>query len=95
MAVPLVFGRLTAEDYQNKIAADPRINQLRDKISIAEDVQFTMDYMDPEKQSISNGLTIELNDGSILEEVVIEYPIGHKRRRNEGIPKLIENTKKI
>ncbi|HEX5284038.1 MAG TPA: bifunctional 2-methylcitrate dehydratase/aconitate hydratase, partial [Bryocella sp.] len=90
VAVPLIFGRLTAEDYEDNIAADPRIDALRAKIICAEDPQFTADYHDPEKRSIANALTIELTDGTVLPEVVVEYPIGHKRRRAEGIPLLLE-----
>jgi 2-methylcitrate dehydratase len=90
VAVPLIFGRLTAEDYEDNIAGDPRIDELRAKIICAEDPQFTADYHDPEKRSIANALTIELADGTVLPEVVVEYPIGHKRRRAEGIPLLFE-----
>ncbi len=90
VAVPLIFGRLTAADYENDIANDPRIDILRDKIICVEDTQFTHDYHDPEKRSIANALTVELNDGSILNEIVVEYPIGHKRRREEGIPELLK-----
>ncbi|GAA4299925.1 bifunctional 2-methylcitrate dehydratase/aconitate hydratase [Compostibacter hankyongensis] len=90
VAVPLIFGRLTAADYENGIAADPRIDALREKIDIVEDPQFTLDYYDPEKRSIANGLTLKLNDGTVWEEEVVEYPIGHKRRRAEGIPLLME-----
>ncbi len=93
VAIPLIFGRLTADDYENHIASDPRVDTLRDKISCVEDVQFTADYHDPHKRAISNGLTIELMDGTILPELVVEYPIGHPRRRAEGIPKLIEKYK--
>jgi len=93
VAVPLIFGRLTAADYESNVAADPRIDELREKITCFEDPQFTLDYHDPEKRSIANALTVELNDGSILPEVVVEYPIGHRRRRDEGIPKLIEKYK--
>ncbi|HXB33951.1 MAG TPA: bifunctional 2-methylcitrate dehydratase/aconitate hydratase [Puia sp.] len=90
VAVPLLYGRLTAADYEDNIAADPRIDVLREKIVCVEDPQFTKDYHDPEKRSIANALTVEFADGSKLEEVVVEYPIGHKRRREEGIPKLLE-----
>jgi len=90
VAVPLIFGRLTAADYEDSVAADPRIDALRDKIYCVEDIQFTKDYHDPEKRSIANALTVELNDGTVLDEVVVEYPVGHKRRRDEGIPLLIE-----
>jgi 2-methylcitrate dehydratase len=93
IAVPLIFGRLTAADYEDNIAADPRIDILRDKMVIVEDIQFTKDYHDPEKRSIANALTVELNDGTVLPEVIVEYPIGHKRRREEGIPVLVEKFK--
>ncbi len=93
VAVPIIFGRLTAEDYEDKIAKDPRIDKLRDKIVCVEDKQFTKDYHDPEKRSIANALTVEFNDGKKLKEIVCEYPIGHKRRRKEGIPVLVEKFK--
>jgi 2-methylcitrate dehydratase len=93
IAVPLIYGRLTAADYEDDIANDPRIDALRDKMETQEDVQFTTDYHDPEKRSIANALTVTLKDGTVLEEVVVEYPIGHKRRREEGIPVLIEKYK--
>ncbi|MEP7279926.1 MAG: bifunctional 2-methylcitrate dehydratase/aconitate hydratase [Bacteroidota bacterium] len=90
VAVPLIYGRLTAADYEDNIASDTRIDVLRDKITCVEDTQFTKDYYDPEKRSIANALTIELYDGTILNEIVVEYPIGHKRRREEGIPELLK-----
>jgi 2-methylcitrate dehydratase len=90
VAVPLLFGRLTAADYEDDVAADPRIDSLRDKIVCVEDPQFTRDYHDPDKRSIANGLTVEFKDGKKLAEVVVEYPIGHKRRRKEGMPVLVE-----
>jgi 2-methylcitrate dehydratase len=90
IAVPLIFGRLTAADYEDDVASDPRIDRLRDKMTCVEDKQFSKDYLDPEKRSIPNALTVEFNDGSSLAEVVVEYPIGHKRRRKEGIPHLVE-----
>ncbi len=88
VAVPLILGRLTAADYEDDVAADPRIDALRDRITCVEDPQFTKDYHDPEKRSIANALTVTLNDGTVLPEVVCEYPIGHRRRRQEGIPVL-------
>jgi 2-methylcitrate dehydratase len=88
VAVPLIFGRLTAADYEEDVAADPRIDALRAKITCVEDPAFTRDYHDPEKRSIANGLTVTLTDGTVLPEVVVEYPIGHKRRRAEGAPLL-------
>jgi 2-methylcitrate dehydratase len=90
VAVPLVFGRLTAADYEAAVARDPRIDALRAKTVCVEDPQFTQDYHDPEKRSIANALTIEFDDGSALDEVIVEYPIGHKRRRADGIPLLLE-----
>ena len=93
VAVPLIFGRLTARDYEDDIASDQRIDDLREKIICVEDTSFSADYHDPEKRSIANALTIEFNDGSKFDEVVVEYPIGHARRRTEGIPLLIEKFK--
>lgn len=90
VAVPLIFGRLTAEDYEDTVARDPRIDALRKKIVCVEDKQFTQDYHDPEKRSIANAITIQFKDGKTLKEVVVEYPIGHKRRRKEGMPLLVE-----
>ena len=90
IAVPLIHGRLTAADYEDAIAADPRIDALRAKMTCVEDKGFTRDYHDPAKRSIANGLTVEFNDGKKLAEVVVEYPIGHRRRRKEGMPVLVE-----
>ena len=93
VAVPLIFGRLTARDYEDDIASDARIDALREKITCVEDTSYTADYHDPAKRSIANAITIELNDGTILDEVAVEYPIGHARRREAGIPLLIEKFK--
>ena len=93
VAVPLIFGRLTARDYEEDIAADPRIDTLREKITCVEDPQYSADYHDPDKRSIANALTIEFSDGSTLGEEAVEYPLGHARRRTEGIPLLIEKFK--
>ncbi len=92
VAIPLLFGRLTAADYEDAVAAEPRIDALRAKIECVEEPRFTADYHDPEKRSIANSLRMELNDGTILEETV-EYPIGHRRRREEGLPLLVEKFK--
>src|SRR5947207_651687 len=81
VAVPLLFGRLTASDYEDNVASDPRIDRLRDRITSVEAKQFTKDYLDPEKRSIANAITIEFKDGTRTKEVVVEYPLGHKRRR--------------
>ncbi|HVE05608.1 MAG TPA: 2-methylcitrate dehydratase, partial [Paraburkholderia sp.] len=72
---------------------DPRIDTLRAKMECVEDPQFTKDYHDPDKRSIANALTVEFTDGSTLDEVVVEYPIGHKRRRADGIPLLVAKFK--
>jgi len=93
VAVPLIFGRLTAADYEDSVAADARIDALRKKIVCVEDKKFTRDYHAPAKRSIANALTVEFKDGSRLKEVVCEYPIGHKRRRKEGMPVLVEKFK--
>jgi 2-methylcitrate dehydratase len=93
VAVPFIFGRLTARDYEDDIAADPRIDALREKIVCVEDAGYSADYHDPGKRSIANAITVEFNDGSSFDEVAVEYPLGHARRRVEGIPLLIEKFK--
>jgi 2-methylcitrate dehydratase len=93
VAVPLIHGRLTADDYEDKVAQDGRIDALRAKMECVEDKQFSRDYLDPAKRSIANAITIEFKDGKKTREVVVEYPIGHKRRRKEGIPVLVEKFK--
>jgi 2-methylcitrate dehydratase len=96
IAIPLLFGRLTAADYEDAVALNPefapRIDALRAKIECVEEPAFTADYHDPERRSIANALQLELEDGSVMEEIV-EYPIGHKRRREEGLPLLVEKFK--
>lgn len=94
VAVPLLFGRLTAADYEDDVAADPRIDALRARIRCVEEPQFTADYHDPGKRSIANGLTVHFKDGSALDEVLVEYPIGHPRRRDEGLPLLEEKFRR-
>jgi 2-methylcitrate dehydratase len=93
VAVPLIFGRLTAADYEDRVAADPRIDALRARMECVEDKQFSKDYLDPEKRSIANAIRVEFDDGTQLDEVVVEYPIGHRRRRSEGIPLLVDKFK--
>ena len=93
VAVPFIFGRLTARDYEDDIASDPRIDALREKIVCVEDTNYTADYHNPEKRSIANAITVEFNDGTVFAEVAVEYPLGHARRRVEGIPLLIEKYK--
>lgn len=94
VAIPLIFGRLTARDYEDDIASDPRIDALREKMTCIEDAQYTKDYHDPEKRSIANALTITFKDGTSSDEIAIEYPVGHKRRRDEGLPLLVEKYRK-
>jgi 2-methylcitrate dehydratase len=88
VAVPLIHGRLTAADYEDDVASDPRVDALREKMECVEDKQFSADYHDPDKRSIANGIAIHFKDGTKTNEVVVEYPIGHRRRRAEGIPVL-------
>ena len=90
VAVALIFGRLTADDYENWIAADPRIDELRKKMEVLENQQFSLDYLDPEKRSIGNSVQIIFKDGTRTEKIMVEYPLGHRRRRKEGIPLLRE-----
>lgn len=88
VAVALIFGRLTAADYEDSVAADVRIDSLREKIFCVEDEQFTRDYHDSDKRAITNGVNVVFNDDTVLQEIVVAYPVGHKRRRHEGIPLL-------
>src|SRR3546814_20162083 len=94
VAVPLIFGRLTAADYNDDIAADPRIDALRSKMAVSENPQFTKDYFDPDKRYIGNSVQVFFKDGSSTEKVSIDYPIGHRQRRGEGIPVLMDKCEK-
>ncbi|GAO35759.1 2-methylcitrate dehydratase [Sulfuricella sp. T08] len=89
-AVGLLKGNLTAADYEDAVAANPRIDALRDKMECVEHPQYTRDYLDPEKRSIANALQIFFRDGTQSENIAVEYPIGHRRRRAEGIPELVK-----
>jgi 2-methylcitrate dehydratase len=86
VAAALLHGNLKAEYYENEFAQDPRIDQLREKMFVEEDKQYSIDYLNPDKRSISNSIQIYFKDGSETEKVVVEYPVGHRRRREEGIP---------
>lgn len=90
VAISLLYGRLTAADYSDTVAADPRIDILRRKINCSENPLFTQDYHDPDKRSITNAMCVILNNGEQLDEIIIEYPLGHARRRKEGIPLLLK-----
>lgn len=88
VAVPLIFGRLTADDYTDAVAADPRIDALRAQMTVQENPQFTRDYFDPDKRYIGNSVQVFFKDGTKTEKISIDYPIGHRKRRAEGIPVL-------
>lgn len=90
VAVPLIHGRLVAEDYSDEIASDPRIDALREKMECVEDTRFTTEYHAPDKRFIGNALQITLNDGTVLDDVEVNYPIGHRKRREEGTPVLLQ-----
>lgn len=88
VAVPLLLGRLTAEDYEDAVASDPRIDALRAKMQVREDPRYSREYLDADKRSIANAVQVFFADGSATDKVEVEYPIGHRRRRAEGIPVL-------
>lgn len=90
VAVPLIFGSLTADSYHDDVAADVRIDALREKMEVRENKKFTEDYFDPDKRGIGNAIQIFFQDGSSTDRVEVSYPVGHRRRREEGIPLLIE-----
>lgn len=90
VAVPLIFGRLTADDYGDAVAADPRIDALRDRMTVQENPGFTRDYFDPDRRYIGNSVQVFFNDGTSTERVSIDYPLGHRRRRADGIPRLMD-----
>ncbi|MGP1717851.1 MAG: bifunctional 2-methylcitrate dehydratase/aconitate hydratase [Methylophilus sp.] len=92
-AIGLLKGSLTALDYEDEAAADPRIDALRDKMSCVEKPEYTRDYLDPAKRSIANAIQIFFNDGTQSSNIAVEYPIGHRRRREEGIPELVKKFK--
>ena len=86
-------GNLTAQDYEDTVANDPRVDALREKMNCVEKPEYTKDYLDPDKRSIANAVQIFYKDGSSSEQVAVEYPIGYRRRRSEGIPELIKKFK--
>ncbi|MFC3039485.1 bifunctional 2-methylcitrate dehydratase/aconitate hydratase [Virgibacillus xinjiangensis] len=89
-AVGLLKGNITAEDYEDEAAQDPRIDALREKMVIEEDRRYTEDYLDPDKRSIANAVQVHFNDGTSTDKVDCEYPLGHRFRRNEAIPQILE-----
>jgi 2-methylcitrate dehydratase len=84
----MIFGRLTAADYEDSVASDPRIDMLRAKMEVSENEQYTKDYFDPDKRYIGNSIQVIFDDGSSTGKVAVDYPIGHRQRRDEGIPVL-------
>lgn len=93
VAVGLLKGNLTADDYEDSAASDPRIDALRNKMVVQEDKRYSADYHEPEKRSIANAIQIFFKDGSKTDKIEVEYPVGHRRRREEGIPVLVEKFK--
>jgi 2-methylcitrate dehydratase len=93
VAVPMIHGRLTAADYEDDIAGDQRIDKLRAKMEVNENKAYTKDYFDPDKRYIGNAIQVFFSDGSSTERVAVDYPIGHRQRRDEGIPVLKQKFK--
>jgi 2-methylcitrate dehydratase len=91
-AVGLIFGELTADHYEDKIAKDPRIDVLREKMTVVEEPQYSKDYLDPEKRSIANAVQVFFKDRLATAKIAVEYPIGHRRRRAEGMPLLVKKV---
>ena len=89
-AIGLLKGSLTADDYEDKVADDPRVDELRDKMVMKHDQRFTDEYLDSGKRSIANAVQVRFKDGSTTENVVVEYPIGHRRRREDSKPLLLD-----
>ena len=87
-AIGLIKGDLTAADYEDEVARDPRVDALRAKMTCVENKRYSRDYLDPKKRSIANQLQIFFKDGTATRKVAVEYPVGHRRRRHEGIPLL-------
>jgi len=92
-AIGLIFGRLTADDYSNAVASDPRIDRLRQRMEVREEPRYSRDYLDPDKRSIANAVQVFFTDGSTTERVEVEYPLGHRRRRSEALPQLVEKAR--
>lgn len=94
VAIPLIFGRLSADDYEDSVANDPRVDALREKMVVKVDDRYTKEYLEPDKRSIANAVQIFYKDGTQSAKVEVEYPIGHRRRRDEGIPLLVAKFEK-
>ena len=94
VAIGLLKGQLTADDYEDQAATDPRVDQLRGLMEVVEDARYSREYHEPDKRSIANAIQVFFKDGSSTEQVAVEYPVGHRRRREEGIPLLIEKFRR-
>ena len=94
-AIGLIFGELTADHYEDNVANDPRIDSLREKMTCVEDPRYTKEYLDADKRSIANAVQVFFKDGSRTDNVAVEYPIGHRRRRAEGMPLLVKKFEPI
>jgi 2-methylcitrate dehydratase len=90
VAIPLIFGRLTAQDYEDGIANDPRVDALRNKMQVRENTTFTQDYYAADKRYIGNAVQVFFKDGTSTERVAVDFPIGHRKRRAEGMPVLVK-----
>jgi 2-methylcitrate dehydratase len=90
VAIPLIFGRLTAADYEDAIAVDPRIDALRSKMQVRENPTFTQEYYAAEKRYIGNAIQVFFRDGSSTPRIQVDFPIGHRKRRQEGMPVLVK-----
>jgi 2-methylcitrate dehydratase len=90
VAVALLKGNLVAEDYEDEVNEDKKIHALRDKMNVVENKAFSVDYLDPDKRSIGNALTVHFKDGTSTPRIEVEYPIGHRRRREEALPLVMD-----
>ena len=92
-AIGLIFGDLNADHYENEAASNPRVDALRRVMTVVEDPRYTSEYLDPDKRSIANAIQVTFKDGSSTDKVAVEYPLGHRRRRDEAIPRLIDKLR--
>jgi 2-methylcitrate dehydratase len=93
VAVGLIFGELTADHYSDAVAADPRIDRLRERMEVAEEPRYSKEYLDPDKRSIANAVQVFFRDGGSTAKIEVEYPLGHRRRREEGLPLLVRKCR--
>ena len=91
--VALIFGELTADHYADAVAADPRIDRLRERTEVVEEPRYSREYLDPDKRSIANAVQVFFRDGGRTAKIEVEYPLGHRRRRTEGLPLLVRKCR--